>query len=161
MTFIQDQLETIVKHLDQLDADSKPLWGTMTPQKMIEHLTDSVFTSTGKVVVECPYSGEKLERSRTFLLSEQPMPRNFKAHFVNDLSALRNESFELAVDEFVEAWVDFEEYCELNPEKVNTHPVFGALNIGEWRWMHRKHLTHHFEQFGIEISEPNDSHDLL
>jgi hypothetical protein len=151
MKFIQDHLEAIIYHLDQIDGDTQPLWGRMTAQKMIEHLTESVWTSSGKISMECPYSGEKLERSRAFLMSEAPMPKEFKAHFVDDSKPVRNESFELAVDEFIESWVDFEEHCELNPNFEYVHPVFGILNMTEWRWMHRKHITHHFTQFGVTI----------
>lgn len=153
MHFIQDNLEALIFHLDQIRAETTPLWGTMTAQQMIEHLTDGVLTSTGKKIMECPYSGEKLERSRAFLMGDEAMPRNFKAHFVDDSKPLRNESFDLAVDEFVEAWVDFEEHCTEKPEYQHIHPVFGLLSLKEWRWMHRKHITHHFTQFGVTITD--------
>ena len=152
MNFIEDNLETILHHLNQINPDTKPLWGTMTPQRMIEHLTQGVLTGFGKIEMTCPYEGEKLARSREFLLSNSPMPKNFKANFVNDDEPLRNTEFELAIDEFIEAWVDFEEYCHLNPDSTHVHPVFGPLTLTEWRWMHRKHITHHLSQFGIEIN---------
>jgi hypothetical protein len=153
MLFIQDNLETIMRHLNQIDADSKPLWGTMTAQRMIEHLTDGILSGIGKIEMTCPYEGEKLERSRAFLMSEQPMPREFKAHFVKDDAPLKHDDFEDAIDAFVDAWLELEEYNELNPNATHVHPVFGLLNQSEWRWMHRKHITHHFQQFGIEIAE--------
>lgn len=153
MKYIQDNLEAILFHLNQISGDTKPLWGTMTAQRMVEHLTDGVLTGAGKIELTCPYEGEKLERSKAFLMSDAPMPRDFKAHFVDDTAPLKNDEFELAVDAFIEAWVDFEEYCELHPENQHVHPVFGLLNLAEWRWMHRKHITHHFTQFGVEITE--------
>lgn len=159
MIFIKDELETLIFHLDQLSAETKPLWGKMTAQRMIEHLTDGVLTGMGRKELNCPYEGEKLERSRAFLLSEQPMPVEFKAHFVDDNAPLRNEEFDLAVDEFIEAWLDMEDYSEGSPEAVHVHPVFGPLNQTEWRWMHRKHITHHFMQFGLDITEVVDDSD--
>ena len=153
MKFIQDKLETILFHLNQIEADTKPQWGVMSSQKMVEHLTDGILTGLGKKDLTCPYEGEKLERSRTFLFSDAPMPKDFKARFVDDDAPLRNSEFELAVDEFIEAWVDFEEYCITHPENQHVHPVFGTLNLSEWRWMHRKHFTHHFTQFGVEITD--------
>lgn len=160
MTFIKDDLETLIFHLDQLSAETKPLWGKMTVQRMIEHLTNGILSGIGRIEMTCPYEGEKLARSRAFLLSDQPMPVEFKAHFVDDDAPLRNEEFDLAVDEFIEAWLDLEDYSEANPEAVHVHPVFGPLNQAEWRWMHRKHITHHFKQFGVEITDvvvDNDS----
>lgn len=153
MKFIDDNLETILFHLNQIDDNTRPKWGKMSAHKMVEHLTDGILTGCGKKEVTCPYEGEKLERSLAFLLSDAPMPKEFKAHFVDDDAPLRNAEFELAVDEFIEAWVDFEEYCELNTDIEHLHPVFGKLNLRQWRWMHRKHFTHHFTQFGIEITE--------
>lgn len=153
MKFIEADIETIVHHLNQLNEDTAPKWGSMTAQKMVEHLTDGVWTGMGKKKMTCPYEGEKLQRSYDFLMSENPMPVMFKAHFVDDNAPLRNDEFALAVDEFIEAWCDFEEYAETNPDAVHTHPVFGDLNLSEWRWMHRKHFTHHFTQFGIEITD--------
>lgn len=153
MIFIQDNLESVIRHLNQIEADTQPLWGTMTAQRMVEHLTDGLFLGIGQIEMTCPYEGEKLERSRTFLMSDQPMPREFKAHFVNDDAPLRNEDFDMAIDAFVDAWLAMEEYEEGHPDAVHVHPVFGPLNQAEWRWMHRKHMTHHLMQFGVEITE--------
>jgi hypothetical protein len=151
MNFIEANLESILHHVNQLSADSKPEWGSMTAQKMIEHLTDAVRIGNGQIQLECINEGERLQRSRDFLLSEAPMPKGFKAVYVQDDAALRNKEFELAVDELTEAWVDFEEQCERNPVVKHTHPVFGDLTPDEWRWMHRKHFTHHLTQFGVQI----------
>ncbi len=157
--FVEDNLEAILFHLNQIESNTKPEWGIMTAQKMVEHLSDSLLAGMGKVKMTCPYEGEKLQRSRDFLLSDHLMPREFKAHFVDDNAPLRHAEFELAVDEFIEYWCDFEEHCDAQPEAKYTHPVFGELNLSEWRWMHRKHITHHFEQFGVEIVEVQDVSD--
>ncbi len=159
MNYIQDNLETLVYHLQQIDPNAKPLWGTMIPQRMVEHLTGSILSGFGQIEMTCPYEGEKLARSKAFLMSDAPMPREFKAHFVDDEAPLQYEEFDLAVDAFIEAWVDFEEYCETHPEAKHVHPVFGELALPEWRWMHRKHITHHFTQFGVKIEVLEDSED--
>lgn len=151
MLFIEDNLESILHHVNQISADTKPEWGAMTSQKMIEHLTDAVRISSGKIKFECLNEGDRLQRSRDFLMSDAPMPKGFKAVYVADDAPYRNEEFELAVDELVEAWVDFEEYYETNPKAKPTHPVFGDLTLSEWKWMHRKHFTHHLTQFGVQI----------
>jgi hypothetical protein len=159
MEFIKDDANTIVHHLDLLDEHAKPLWGKMTAQRMVEHLTDGVLAGIGQKIMTCPYEGEKLQRSREFLLSDKPMPLEFKAHFVDDDAPLRNPSFDEALDELINAWIDMEEYSELRPEAVHIHPVFGPLDQREWRWMHRKHFTHHLTQFGVTISDISDDYD--
>jgi len=153
MKYIEDNLEALLFHVNQISSDTQPLWGKMSAQRMIEHLTDGIFSGIGKIEMTCSYEGEKLERSRKFLLSDEPMPREFKAQFFDDNAKLRNDEFELAVDEFADAWLTMEEFSEMKPEAVHIHPVFGPLNQQEWRWMHRKHITHHFTQFGIEITD--------
>ena len=60
-----------------------------------------------------------------------------------------NEEIELAIDEFLLEWVDFEEHFEADENRTELHPYYGNLNYNQWCRLHSKHLTHHFEQFGI------------
>jgi hypothetical protein len=55
---------------------------------------------------------------------------------------------ELAIDEFVDEWLDFEQHFETEGQ-VETHPYYGSLNKELWLKLHSKHFTHHFEQFGL------------
>ncbi len=149
MEFIDADLETALQLLNKLDKDDKPLWGTMSAQRMVEHLTDTIRLACGEGNFQLEIPEEKVERAQSFLASEHPMPKNFVATFAPEDAQLRNEDFDLAIDEFSQAWIAFEEYYEEHPDAVNIHPNFGKLSYKQWIRIHSKHLTHHLQQFGI------------
>ena len=55
----------------------------------------------------------------------------------------------MAVDEFIETFLYFEEIYEMNPELTEIHPFYGPLNYEQWQKLNAKHLTHHFKQFEL------------
>lgn len=149
MQFIQTDLEIFLTYLNKLDVSVKPLWGKMNAQRMVEHLTDSIYMSVGEGQYELLIPEEKIGKMKVLLASDTPMPKEFKVPFAPEDYSLRNEELELAVDEFVDAWLAYEEYYSSDPDKENLHPFYGDLNKGEWDRIHSKHFTHHFEQFGL------------
>ena len=152
MEFISTDLETLISYLNKLDATTQPLWGKMEAQRMIEHLTEGVYMSIGKNMEqfnELLVPADKLPKMRAFLASAEPMPRDFKAPYAPEEYILKNEEIELAVDDFVDAWLAYEEYYESKPNKSHFHPFYGDLNKPEWDRMHAKHFTHHFQQFRL------------
>lgn len=147
--FIEADIETILGKLSKLEETQKPVWGTMSAQRMVEHLTDLVKISNGKTILEIITPEDKIERAQMFIESEKPMARNIDVDFVGKDVLLRNSEIELAIDELTEEWCDFEEFFENDESKTSTHPYYGALNYDQWKKLHSKHFTHHFEQFNI------------
>lgn len=149
MQFIQTDLETILNYLNKLDASTPPLWGKMNAQRMVEHLTDSIYMSIGRGAFELLIPAEKTKKMQALLESDTPMPKDFKVPFAPEEYTLRNEELELAIDELVDAWLAYEEYYASNPDQLHLHPFYGDLNRKGWERIHSKHFTHHFEQFGL------------
>lgn len=149
MEFIELNTENMLQHLNKLNSDTQPQWGSMTAQHMVEHLSDAIDMSLGKKFNDLQIPEDKVGRAQQFLISEHPMPKNFKAHFVQDAPTMRHSEIELAIDEFTEKWIEFEQYFEENPEAKFVHPNFGELDKTMWNQTHRKHFTHHFEQFNL------------
>ena len=147
--FIEADIETILGKLSKLEDTQKPVWGTMSAQRMVEHLTDLVKISNGKSVLEIITPADKIERAQLFLESDTPMAKNVNVEFVAKEVALRHAEIELAIDELTEEWCDFEEFYENDESKTANHPYYGALNFDQWKKLHSKHFTHHFEQFTI------------
>ncbi len=54
-----------------------------------------------------------------------------------------------AIDKFKAQREKYLEYFKANPNVILRNIVFGELNKYEWYLLERKHLNHHFEQFGI------------
>lgn len=149
MKFISTNLETLLPLFEKLKADQMPLWGTMKAQRMIEHLSDTLKIAVGEVVYPLEMPEDKLESMVAFIKSDKPMARNSKVCFAPDNAPLRHEEMELAIDEYVERWIDLEAYYSINPKLTNSHPYYGPLNSEQWNRLHSKHLTHHLEQFGL------------
>lgn len=149
MKLIDSNLENVLSYLDRLDASKKPLWGTMTAQQMVEHLTHTLEVAMGNATYDLLIKEEQYEAMRKFILSDKPLPRDFQAVFAPANPPLKFEEIELAVDDYCEKWLDLELFFGENPEIETIHPHFGPLNFELWTRLHEKHLTHHLTQFGL------------
>lgn len=144
--------KTIQNYLGKLTEDTKPLWGTMSPQQMVEHLEYSLRVASGEIQdfeIETP---EKyLEKVQDSLYTHDKMPRNFDAPKLLEklLSEARYENLAEAKTKLLEAYDEFELYFKENPEATTKNAVFGHLDKFEWSLMNTKHFNHHFEQFGL------------
>ena len=49
MEFIEIDISEIIPKLDKLTSETKPLWGDMSAQRMVEHLTDTLKIASGKI----------------------------------------------------------------------------------------------------------------
>lgn len=142
-------LESMLERLNKLKVDTPAKWGTMQAQQMVEHLSEMLRMSTGKIQLPLEIEEDRIERMQSFLRSDKPMAKNIKVAFVSEQPKLNNEELELAIDEFVDEWLFFEETYSDHPEFTALHPYYGELNEELWRLLHAKHFAHHFEQFGI------------
>lgn len=149
MNFLSPELPVFLKRLEVLTSETKAIWGSMSAQRMVEHLSDCINMSLGVGEFKLQIPEDKIPAMQRFLLSEKPMARGSKVDFAPENFTLRNEDLADAIDEFTLLWVDFEEYYEENPNSMHLHPFYGELNFEQWKLLHSKHFTHHFEQFGI------------
>lgn len=146
--FVKSSLEDILPLLNKLNDQEKPLWGSLTPQGMVEHLTDTLKIASGEIKQKLVIPSEKIESMQRFLETDKEMVRNIEVPFAPKERVLRNESISDAIDEFAEQWIAFEEHFE-NEETTELHPFYGDLNFDQWKKLNSKHLTHHFKQFSL------------
>jgi hypothetical protein len=142
-------LEEILMKLDRLNKTKQPQWGTMSAQRMVEHLSDSFRMASGKISFPMEVPASALDKMQAFLNSDKPMAKNIQVAFAPDNAALRNEELELAIDEFAEEWIDFIDTFEAHSTKTTCHPYYGELSFNQWMQLHKKHVLHHFEQFEL------------
>jgi len=147
--FIDTNLETLIPFFNKLKAETVPLWGSMSAQRMVEHLTDTLRIATGENPQKMEIPEEKIDRMVAFLDSEKPMARNMVVPFAPADAPLRHQEIELAIDEYIETWLDLEALYSINPDLRNPHPYYGPLSYEQWKRLNAKHLTHHFIQFGL------------
>ena len=114
------------------------------------YLADALKVSNGKLKVDMAVSEDKLDRMVAFLMSDKPMAKNIEVSFAGKDVPLRHDEIELAIDEVVEEWIDFEELFASQDGLKISHPYYGPLDFQQWMRLHAKHFTHHLEQFGIK-----------
>jgi oxepin-CoA hydrolase/3-oxo-5,6-dehydrosuberyl-CoA semialdehyde dehydrogenase len=138
--------------LSKLTEDSKPIWGSMTPQQMVEHLEYTYRIAAGEVQDFDVATPEKvLEKVVATLWDYSKMPRayNFPLYEAGIQPALKHENLAFAKAELLKARKAYLDFYKKNPKATTKNAVFGTLNKYEWYLMERKHLNHHFEQFNL------------
>jgi Protein of unknown function (DUF1569) len=139
----------ILKRLAKLTVNTKPSFGILTPQLMIEHLAINIQFSNGKNPLS---SNGRNETSpmKSFLLSNQPMPTGTTFFLIGKkLADPINKDLDEAIEFLLSEMSDYEDYYKQNSSEKPFHAVFGNLNKSEWTIYHNKHFTHHFNQFDI------------
>jgi oxepin-CoA hydrolase/3-oxo-5,6-dehydrosuberyl-CoA semialdehyde dehydrogenase len=138
--------------LSTASPDVQPKWGTMTLQHMIEHLEMGYRIASGEVQdFEVATPEKHLEKVAATLWNYDKMPQDFKMPLMNenDLEPLRHTDLEVAQEKMFEARNAYLEYFKKNPKATTKNAVFGPLTKYEWYLLERKHVNHHFEQFGL------------
>ncbi|MDX1652446.1 MAG: DUF1569 domain-containing protein [Brumimicrobium sp.] len=146
--FLKPNLEIVLNHLDKLDPDTKPKWGTLSSQGMVEHLTDVLKIASGENKQKLLIPEEKIQSMQRFLDSDKEMMQNISVPFAPAERVLRNDNLSDAIDEFVETWIAFEEHFD-SAQVTELHPFYGELDFNGWQKLNSKHLTHHFKQFDL------------
>lgn len=137
--------------LNNLTESATPIFGIMSPQHMVEHLTITVKLSSGRIKVqEFEPSEKQLVYKETLLNTPIEFPRGINAPGLpGSLLDLRNDSLANSIDQLLESLDYYNNFFLENPDSKTTHPRFGKLTHDEWEKFHAKHFKHHFSQFKI------------
>lgn len=135
--------------LESIPTETKPAWGKMTLQQMIEHFADSVAIASGKAVhTEVITPEGQLEKMRSFLESDKPFRENTVNPLMPEVPApVRNPSKAEAVKELGEEMEHFFSVFEKNNLLTTRNPFFGDLNYEQNVQLLYKHALHHLKQF--------------
>ena len=138
--------------LQRLRTDTRPFWGKMNVQQMIEHFTDVMMVASGKVKLPVVTPADKLPRFREFMMSDKPFKENTKSPVLpEEPLPLKKHTKEAAIGKLQEELIHFFEVFEKDPRLKTTHPVFGELDFDANIQILHKHALHHLKQFGINV----------
>ncbi|MHB0753974.1 hydroxymethylglutaryl-CoA reductase, degradative [Polaribacter sp. M15] len=141
-------IDEISAKLKKVSSTSKPVFGKMNGQQMIEHLSLLMQISNGKIDADYFVSDEKTARRRPFLDSDSELFVGFRASILSDEPAPEKfDNTERALEDLITQIKDFENHFK--EAKTENHPFFGELNFEYWKKFHIKHFTHHFKQFDL------------
>lgn len=151
-TLIEMTEDKIQEALDALTETTKAEWGIMTPQHMIEHLEHTYKIASGEIQdFEIATPEKILEKVHNSLYNYQAFPKNsnFPLLEKDTLDDLKHPDLETAKTKLIEAREAYKTFFKEQSEAILKNIVFGDLNKYEWYLLERKHLNHHFEQFGL------------
>ena len=137
--------------LQDIPTETKPAWGKMTLQQMIEHFAESVGIASGKIVhTDIITPAANLDKMRAFVESDKPFRENTGNPLMPETPApVRNSSIEEALKELQEEIDFFFAVFEKNNLQVTRNPFFGDLNYEQNVQLLYKHAQHHLKQFGV------------
>lgn len=143
-TYLEDRI-------GNLTADTKPSWGLMTPQHLVEHFDYFNLMSLSKIPCKIVTPEERLEKFQDSLWNYRPMPRSFDHPLLKKgkTEDLRYGSLEEAKEAFFKSYDEVMGVFKQNPDATLPNPVFGELDSYHFQLLSRKHYHHHFEQFGL------------
>ena len=151
-TFVEMTEEKIKDCLSKLDEKSKAKWGGLEPQTMVEHLEYSYRIASGEIQdFEVATPDKILEKVHATLYNYKKMPQGYDFPLAKEskITISLHDNLDVAKEKMLEARQEYLDYFKRNPEDRTKNPVFGELNRFEWYLLERKHLNHHFEQFGL------------
>ena len=134
--------------LSTINKETKPLFGKMNGQQMVEHLSFLLQISNGNVNADYFVSDEKTARRKPFLNTEGELQVGFKAPMLSEEpNKLEFNSIGEAINDLFIHIDGFNEHFKTS--KSENHPFFGELDFEYWQKFHVKHFTHHFKQFNL------------
>lgn len=140
----------LVPMLKKLKADEKGKWGIMNAQQMVEHCADAVKSANGKLALPLLNEGERLQKSREFLMSDNPFKENIKNPLIPEEGfKLRKPDMESAINVLQKELDYFFEIFEKHPDIKTNNPFFGELDYNMNVQLLHKHAVHHLKQFGL------------
>ncbi|NNK27567.1 MAG: phenylacetic acid degradation bifunctional protein PaaZ [Flavobacteriaceae bacterium] len=151
-TFVEMTNEKIEECLSKLTKETKPKWGSMSAQHMIEHLEFNYRIASGEIQnFEIKTPERILEKVHNTLYNYEKMPHDHMYPLAEEskIHELKYTSIEDALEKMKVARIAYLEFFKENPEAKTNNAVFGEMNRYEWYLLERKHLNHHFEQFGL------------
>lgn len=136
--------------LTNLEADVKPVWGSMTPQHMLEHLIVIFKMSIGRIKLPVISKEADFPKRKAYLILDSPMRRSIPSPTgKNELQPLRAASLAEAKEKLIKEIAGFLFFVKTQPDFLASHPYGGPMTAEEWLLFHRKHFKHHFIQFGL------------
>jgi len=141
-----DYVSELIIRLGKLRPDAKPAWGTLTPERMVGHLTATVRYSMGRAS-KLPVKGNWIVRNvlRPLILNGVVrIPKNIEAPDPSGqlFATGDTETLHAVLDEYL----TLVQSGDLEPAP---HPAFGDIGIDGWAKLHVVHFEHHLRQFGV------------
>lgn len=144
-------IERVPQLLRELTTETRPCFGIMSPQHMVEHL---IWVSKSSVKNIGQQEGELTPAQMGFKSFVQK-GANFRYQYKDmkreDLEPPRMNNLQEAIDQVPEAISRLYHYDE---QHTFYNPMMGTFTFAEMELFHRKHYEHHLQrQFGLGLKD--------
>lgn len=143
----RDRLPVTLARLEQITAETLPLWGKMRPAQIMCHLRLFFEISLEEVPVEDRSNFITRTVIKKLIFDWFPYPKGIRvpARYIPE----PQESFETERQLLIAAIKRFVETVEQNPERRTISGILGPIPLRYWAHIHGKHLDHHLRQLGV------------
>ncbi|MBS1634377.1 MAG: hypothetical protein JST26_00550 [Bacteroidetes bacterium] len=142
-----------IAKLKQIHEAETGEWGVLSPQGMVEHMTNSIGEAWGRIPRTLISPADQVQRFREFALSDKEFKPNTKNVLMSEEPApLRHATLAEAIREIETEIGNMVHYHRRNPGATFMNPFFGEFNYEEWLHLLHKHAVHHLRQFRIDPS---------
>jgi oxepin-CoA hydrolase/3-oxo-5,6-dehydrosuberyl-CoA semialdehyde dehydrogenase len=151
-TFVEMTNEKIAECLNKLTENSKPKWGILSPQHLLEHLEHGYKIMSGEIQdfeISTPEKILDKVHNSLYTYDKFPMGTRFPTMKKDEVENLVHPDFETAKGKLLQARETYKIFFKENPEAKLKNMVFGEMNKYASYLLERKHLNHHFEQFDL------------
>ena len=137
--------------LNNLTEDTKPAWGILTPQHMVEHLEWFCQIALGNIKTDQITPEEHIPKMQASLYDYRGLPKKFDHPLLRKgkLEDLRYADLDSAKEAFIKGLKEIDAIFKADPTATIPNPVFGDLNEYDWELYNTKHAYHHFTQFNL------------
>lgn len=140
--------EELVRRLNSLSGDERPVWGKMSLEQMMSHLVQACELP---FISSVPDRSDLLSRTliKSLVLYVLPMPKEVKVSPEMDQQAKGRPPGGFAADrQKVIEEIDRIASLPIDHQCLG-HPFFGKMSVKEWGVIVYKHTDHHLKQFGV------------
>lgn len=140
----EDGYAEVVARIRTISPDRQPLWGRMTPPRILVHMADQIRMGLGDIPARRGKGMMSVPPINYLMIYVVPWPHGAKgpqeAFTTNPVAWESDRQQLLAVIDRLREKREQRSWPE--------HPLFGKLSGKDWAALSYKHLTHHLRQLG-------------
>ena len=139
-------LSNIKTRIKSIDGNEKALWGRMTVNEMVCHLTDQIRVGTGDILSKDISSFALRNIVKNLVLMGMPTPKG-KVMTVPEMNQEKKGTPPTTLENDKQLLLDSIDKLA-GMEDTKPHPAFGKMNRKQWAKLSYLHMDHHLKQFG-------------
>jgi hypothetical protein len=143
--FDKEVQEEILRRAKTLKPYSVRLWGKMSVEQMLWHLSAQLRIGLGDIAMK-PWFNKIISRIAVWTFGIR-IPWSNNLMTAKEMKNDNPASFQVEQDNFL---ITFDRFlAKAEHFKYSPHPIFGEMSREEWGKIAYKHIDHHFRQFGV------------